>query len=124
MLTFFFQNFQKHSNFIILGSKKSEIASFLNVLYNRFIIKGIPVMMDEFGALDKGGNTQDRVNFTAWYVASASTRGITCVWWDNHVFSGTGERFGLIRRTTCEWVYPDIVLAIQANCLYNREQDE
>ena len=106
------------------SSKKSEIASFLNVLYNRFIIKGIPVMMDEFGALDKGGNTQDRVNFTAWYVASASTRGITCVWWDNHVFSGTGERFGLIRRTTCEWVYPDIVLAIQANCLYNREQDE
>ena len=41
------------------SSKKSEIASFLNVLYNRFIIKGIPVMMDEFGALDKGGNTQD-----------------------------------------------------------------
>ena len=41
---------------------------------------------DEFGALDKGGNTQDRVNFTAWYVASASTRGITCVWWDNHSF--------------------------------------
>lgn len=106
------------------SNKKSEIASFLNVLYNRFIIKGIPVMMDEFGALDKGGNTQDRVNFTAWYVASASTRGITCVWWDNHVFSGTGERFGLIRRTTCEWVYPDIVLAIQANCLYNREQDD
>ena len=104
------------------SSKKSEIASFLNVLYNRFIIKGIPVMMDEFGALDKGGNTQDRVNFTAWYVASASTRGITCVWWDNDVFSG--KRFGLIRRTTCEWVYPDIVLAIQANCLYNREQDE
>lgn len=77
-------------------------------------------MMDEFGALDKGGNTQDRVNFTAYYVASASTRGITCVWWDNHAFSGDGERFGLIRRATREWVYPDIVLAIIENCLYNR----
>lgn len=104
-------------------SKKNEIASFLNLLYNRFIVKGIPVMMDEFGALDKGGNIQDRVNFTSYYVASASTRGITCVWWDNHGFSGNGERFGLIKRSTLEWVYPDIVLAIQENCLYNRETD-
>ena len=102
-------------------SKKDEIAGFMNNLYNRFIKYGIPVMLDEFGALDKGGNTQDRVNFTAYYVASASTRGITCVWWDNHAFSGNGERFGLINRSTSAWVYPDIVLAIMENCLYNRE---
>ena len=101
-------------------SKKGEIANFMNGLYNRFIQNGIPVMMDEFGALDKDGNLQDRVNFTAYYIASASTRGITCVWWDNHNFTGGGERFGLIRRNTLEWVYPDIALAIQANCLYNR----
>ena len=101
-------------------NKKSEIASFMNSLYSRFIKNGIPVMMDEFGALDKSGNIQDRVNFTAYYVASASARGITCVWWDNHGFSGNGERFGLIKRLSLEWVYPDIVLAIQANCLYNR----
>ena len=101
-------------------NKKSEIAGFMNSLYNRFVSNGIPVMMDEFGALDKGGNLQDRVNFTAYYVASASTRGITCVWWDNHAFSGNGERFGLIRRQTLEWTYPDIALAIQANSLINR----
>ena len=104
-------------------NKKEEIASFLNKLYNRFVKYGIPVMMDEFGALDKDGNTQDRVNFTAYYVASASTRGITCVWWDNHCFSGDGERFGLINRSTVKWVYPDIVLAIMENCLYNREAE-
>ena len=104
--------------------KKEEIVSFLNKLYNRFVKYGIPVMMDEFGALDKDGNTQDRVNFTAYYVASASTRGITCVWWDNHAFRGDGERFGLINRSTVKWVYPDIVLAIQENCLYNREGTE
>ena len=104
-------------------NKKSEIANFMTSLYNRFIKNGIPVVIDEFGALDKGGNTQDRVNFAAYYVASASTRGITCVWWDNHVFTGNGERFGLIKRSTTEWVYPDIVLAIQENCLYNREEN-
>ena len=101
-------------------SKKGEIANFMNGLYNRFIQNGIPVMMDEFGALDKDGNLQDRVNFTAYYVASASARGITCVWWDNHNFTGGGERFGLIRRTTLQWECTDIALAIQANCLYNR----
>jgi endoglucanase len=101
-------------------SKKAEIDSFLNLLYNRFVKYGTPVMMDEFGALDKNGNLQDRVNFTAYYVAAASARGITCLVWDNHAFSGNGERFGLINRQTKQWVYPDIVLAMQANCLCNR----
>ena len=101
--------------------KKNEIAQFLNKLYNRFVSRGIPVMMDEFGALNKSENTQDRVNFTAWYVAAASARGITCFWWDNHNFNNQGERFGLIDRRTCEWVYPDIVRAIMENCLIGRE---
>ena len=100
-------------------AKMKEIDNFLNSLYNRFVSRGVPVMMDEFGALDKG-NLQDRVNFAAYYVAAASSRGITCVWWDNHNFTGNGERFGLIKRLSLEWVYPDIVLAIQANCLLNR----
>ena len=103
-------------------NKKSEITTFMTTLYSRFIRNGIPVIIDEFGALDKNGNLQDRVNFTAWYVASASARGMTCVWWDNHAFTGSGERFGLIRRNTLAWEYPDIVRAIQANCLYNREE--
>ncbi len=103
--------------------KKREITSFMNNLYDRFIKNGVPVVIDEFGALDKDGNTQDRVNFAAYYIASASTRGITCVWWDNHAFDGNGERFGLIKRSTLEWIYPDIVLAIQENCLYNREKE-
>ena len=78
-------------------------------------------MMDEFGAVETSENIQDRVNFTAWYVAAAAARGIPCFWWDNHNFSGQGERFGLIDRRTCEWVYPDIVQAIMENCLDNRE---
>ena len=102
-------------------NKKAEIIQFLDRLYNRFVAKGIPVIMDEFGAMEKSENTQDRVNFTAYYVAVASTRGITCFWWDNHSVSGDGERFGLIHRRTCEWLYPDIVRAIMENCLCNRE---
>lgn len=102
------------------GPKKAEITQFLNALYNRFVSQGIPVIMDEFGAMEKSGNLQDRVNFAAYYVASASARGITCCWWDNHLFKGNGERFGILDRISCEWVYPEIMQAIQTNCLYQR----
>ena len=101
-------------------NKKSEISQFMNRLYEKFVSKGIPVVIDEYGALEKKNNLQDRVNFAAYYVASASTRNITCFWWDNHVFQGNGERFGILNRRNATWTYPDIVLAILQNCLYNR----
>jgi len=104
-------------------NKKQEIAGFMNNLYNKFVKRGTPVIIDEFGALQKKAeDLQARVNFAAYYIASASTRGITCCWWDNHVFDGNGERFGIIDRKTIEWKYPDIALAILQNCTYNREQ--
>ena len=102
-------------------AKKSEIAGFMNKLYNKYIANGIPVIIDEFGALQKKAtDVQDRVNFAAYYVASASARGIPCVWWDNHAFSGNGEKFGLIDRKSVVWKYPDIALAILKNCEFNR----
>ena len=106
------------------GSKNKQINDFLDALYNRFVSKGIPVIIDEFGALEKNGNLQDRVNFAAYYVAAAAARGIPCVWWDNHCFTGDGEKFGLIRRGVSQWVYPDIVLAITQNCLNNNRTEE
>ena len=99
-----------------MDDKLNDIAWFMNLLYEKYIANGIPVMLDEYGALDKGGNLQSRVNFAAYYLAFARSRGITCCWWDNHLFTGNGERFGLINRNTCEWVYPEIVQAIMLNC--------
>ena len=86
----------------------SDIGTALNGLYERFISRGIPVVMGEFGALNKQ-NLQDRVDLTAYYVASASARGIPCVWWDNNEFNGSGENFGLLDRRTLEWPFPEIV---------------
>lgn len=99
----------------------TEIATIMNSLYNRYVSNGIPVLIDEYGALNKRNNLQDRVNFAAYFVASASARGITCCWWDNHNFTGSGEQFGLIDRRTYEWKYPEIVEAIMKNCMFNRE---
>lgn len=97
---------------LVAGKQTGEIGSFLNALYDRFISQGIPVVIGEFGARDKGGNTQARVNFASYYVASAAARGIPCCWWDNNIFSGNGEIFGILRRTDCTWPYPEIVEAL------------
>ena len=95
----------------------SEIGSTMNTLYERFISLGIPVVMGEFGALDKS-NLQRRVDWTAYYVASASARGIPCIWWDNAAFNTTGENFGLLNRRTMEWPFPEIVQALTRYALH------
>ncbi len=83
----------------------NDITTFMNQLYTRYISKGIPVIIGEFGAVSKD-NLQDRVDFTAYYVANATARGIPCIWWDNNHFKGDGERFGLLDRATC--TFPDM----------------
>ena len=92
----------------------SEIRGFMNKLYTMYIAKGIPVVIGEFGALDKQNNLQARVDFTAYYTAQAISRGIPVCWWDNNSFSGNGENFGLLRRLKENWLYPDIVLAMMS----------
>jgi endoglucanase len=110
-----------YADFDLEETKKiQEIAQFMNDLYKQYTSQGIPVVIDEYGAMEKKGNLQDRVNWAAYYVCAASARGMTCCWWDNNAFTGNGERFGIINRKTAEWKYPEIVEAIMANCMFNR----
>ncbi|MBO4836226.1 MAG: glycoside hydrolase family 5 protein [Clostridia bacterium] len=93
-------------------AQKQEIAVFMNSLYDRYITRGVPVVIGEFGAMDKQGNLQDRVDFTAFYTATASARNIPCIWWDNGAFAGNGEIFGILDRTRAQFIYPEIVQAM------------
>ena len=101
-------------------NQTGEINRFVTSLYNAYIAQGIPVVIGEFGARDKGGNLQDRVNFAAYYAEAASARNIPCCWWDNGAFSGSGEIFGLIDRKTCEWRYPEVAEAITRHGGYDK----
>ena len=98
-------------------TQTGEIGTALNRLYDWYVSQGIPVVMGEFGALNKD-NLQDRVDLTAYYVAGASARGIPCFWWDNNAFSGSGENFGLLNRRTLEWPFPEIVEAAMRYALH------
>ena len=84
----------------------------MDKLYNKVVAKGIPVVIGEFGALDKDRNLQERVDFSAYYIASARARGMTALWWDNNAFSGSGENFGLYYRFGGYFMYQDIVDAL------------
>lgn len=101
------------STFDLTSSKSTgEIESYLDMVYQRFVANGIPVVIGEFGARDKNGNLQDRVDMTSYFTAYATARGIPCIWWDNNAFTGNGENFGLLDRRSNTWRYPEIVEAM------------
>ena len=90
------------------------VTDFMDQLYAKFIQKGQPVLIGEFGALNKD-NLEARVQFSAFYVAAARARGISCCWWDNNAFMGGGENFGLLTRGDNFFMYPEIVQALVEN---------
>jgi len=94
------------------SSSTQEINYFMTELYKKFVSNGIPVVIGEFGARNKKNNLQDRIDFTAYYVASARARGITCIWWDNNDFVGDGELFGLLERSGYRWRHTGIIDAM------------
>lgn len=86
---------------------EQELDSNFQYLEDTFIKKGIPVLLDEFGAVNKN-NTSIRANYYAYYVKSAKAHGITCFVWDN----GTEKEFGLLNRKNLTWYAPSIIEAM------------
>ncbi|MBR5349288.1 MAG: glycoside hydrolase family 5 protein [Lachnospiraceae bacterium] len=91
------------------AADRKDIDSFLKAIYAKYVSKGVGVVIGEFGARLKNNNDRAREEFAAYYVAAARNYGMTAIWWDNHIFSGSGEIFGLIRRSDCSIVYQTIV---------------
>ena len=85
-----------------------EILDLMDMLYGNFVLQGIPVLIGEFGALNKD-NLEARVAFSAFYTRAARSRGISCLWWDNNACAGSGENFGLLYRRGSTFPYPEIV---------------
>lgn len=89
-----------------------DIDYFMKRLYDKYVSQGTPVVIGEFGALNKQNNTQARVDYATYYIAAARAKGITCVWWDNNNLTGSGEQFCLYYRKGRSFVYPDIITGL------------
>ena len=90
---------------------KAELDAGFDMLYEKFVSKGLPVIIGEFGAENKD-NTADRAAYYAYYLTAAKERNIPCFIWDNNNISGEGS-YGILNRSDCSWYYPEILEAIQ-----------
>ncbi len=90
------------------GSDRVGDLYFIQRLYNKFVEKGIAVVIGEYGATNKD-NLEDRVAWATDYRKLTKECGIPCFVWDN---GGTGvgaENFGLIDRRNLDVFYPDLL---------------
>jgi len=94
-----------------VSSNKTDITGSMDSYKTKFIDKGIPVIIGEFGAMHKN-NTAARTAWAKFYVSEAKKRGIPCFWWDNHSFEGNGELFGLLNRKDNSFPFPEIIDAL------------
>ncbi|MCL2126931.1 MAG: cellulase family glycosylhydrolase [Treponema sp.] len=87
------------------SSDTGPIDTVFNRAYTRFVSQGIPVIMGEFGAVDKG-NTGARAAWAEYYVSCAADKGIPCFYWDD------GGNFKLLDRGSNVFVFPEITAAM------------
>ena len=101
------------------SSKGSDIKTMATNLNTKFILAGIPVIVTEFGSVNKN-NTQDVVSWITDYMGYMNQYGIKCVWWDNGLYTSNGENFGILNRRTLQWFNQDIADALIANSITDR----
>ncbi|MBR5345546.1 MAG: cellulase family glycosylhydrolase [Clostridia bacterium] len=82
------------------GSVDTSMANF----DRDFIQKGYPVLIGEFGAVDKG-KTKARFAWTKYVTDRAAALGIGCIWWDN----GAEKEYSLFDRRTLRVTQPELI---------------
>ena len=95
---------------------ESYLKSQFNSLYNKFCSQGYPVVIGEYGAIDKSAfdsnNTACRAEFASKVCTYAKKYGCIPIWWDNGVTGTYG--FGLFNRNIGAVTQPKIINAITA----------
>ena len=88
------------------------------MLNDTFLSQGIPVVLGEAGALNRGHNTESRVAWTYYYTAAANALGMPVIWWDNGNWDGITadwshpDYFAILDRETNTFPWPEIVQAL------------
>lgn len=78
----------------------------IDLVYNTFVSKGIPVIMGETGATDKN-NTKARVEWAEFFVSYARSKGIPCFLCDCG-----GKDHAIINRRNNTYYFPEYIRAL------------
>ena len=88
----------------------NNIANSFSKLNTKFVAKGIPCIMAEFGSTQdntysKGKDAADKIRaeYHTFVVKEAKKYGIPGFYWDNYCFETNGENFGLLDRKNCNF---------------------
>lgn len=90
------------------ASEKEQLTDMMHMLQERYTDKGIPVIIGEFGAIDKN-NTAEREKWLKDYTTSAKEAGVMYIWWDE---GGPGTetygRYRIFDRQNGEWLFESL----------------
>lgn len=83
----------------------------MQLLNEKFVSQGYPVIIGEFGAQDKTEKFADYNEFRRYWseylIKAAKKNGVICIYWDNGYNGDKG--FGIIDRNTLEITQPDLI---------------
>lgn len=106
------------------GSLTKDIQWAADLLNENLVQKGVPVIVTEFGAVTKDvtdadgnetTNTQEILRWLKNYMDIMYGYGMKCIWWDNNIYTGDGERFGIFDRRNLTWYSQEIADALIEN---------
>lgn len=83
---------------------RERIAQAFSRMHSLFAEKDVPVILTEFGCVDKG-NTEERLAWTNYYMEQSRRYEIPCIWWDC-------GGYALLDRESKTWRFPEIVEAL------------
>ena len=87
---------------------KGTLDYYFNKLNDKFVSKGIPVVIGEMGATNKD-NLKHRAAWFGYFVQHSRKYGITACVWDNGTAEPSkteSEKYGYYNRTKQEWYFP------------------
>ena len=93
--------FSEGTETVFGDSQKRELDGKFDELRTKFIDKGIPLIIGEFGCVNSA-DEKTRSEYYEYYVSSAKKHGIKCFVWDNGVATGKSS-YGIFNRANLSW---------------------
>ncbi len=94
------------------AADKISLDAELEAVSNKFVKNGHPVVVGEFGTINKS-NQSARSTHAEYFVKAARSRHITPVWWDNGISTANqAESYGILNRNKLTFNCPEVVQAL------------
>ena len=90
---------------------KIEIYSNLKALYEKYVERGMQIIITQFGAVNKN-NSEERIKWGKFYIENAKKYNIGLILWDNGIFDNTNSPenvFGFLNKKNLNWENEEII---------------